>query len=295
MHTEIDSFLSFLSVECGLADNTLRAYRTDLTTFADYLRRKGRGAFARILKNDLINFMMEQKSRNLAVSTIARRLVAIKMLYRFLFMEGIVDKNLVGATDSPRIWRRLPDVLGRDEVDQLLNAPDPDTPLGVRDRAILELFYATGARVSEVAKLTVESIHFDYAYLRCMGKGSKERIVPVGRPALRAVKQYCSDVRPALLRGRQSDVLFLSKSGRSLDRENIWRLVQKYKLVAGLKKNISPHTLRHSFATHLLENGADLRAVQEMLGHANIATTQIYTHVDRNRLKTVHRQFHPRG
>jgi integrase/recombinase XerD len=202
---------------------------------------------------------------------------------------------VAAALDSPRLWKRLPSVLSPPEVDQLLAAPDTRTALGLRDRAILEMLYATGVRASEVGSLDVDSVHFAYGYLRCMGKGSRERVVPVGRAALELTRRYVAEVRPRLLRGRTAAALFVSRTGRRLSRLDIWRLVKKHARRAGIPKNLYPHALRHSFATHLLAGGADLRSVQEMLGHVSIITTQIYTHVDKDRLKEIHRRYHPRG
>jgi integrase/recombinase XerD len=216
------------------------------------------------------------------------------MLFKFLAVEGKVPKNVASSMQSPHIWRRLPDVLNVADVEALLAAPDPAKRFGPRDRALLEVMYATGARVSEAAHLKVDDVHFDLGFLRCFGKGSKERVVPIGKRAVTALQDYIQGERLRLDRAH-SPVLFLSKSGRPLCRESIWRLVRGYALRAGLNKKVSPHTLRHSFATHLLQGGADLRVVQEMLGHANIATTQIYTHVEKDRLKAVHKSFHPRA
>jgi len=290
----IRSFIDYLAVECGVAANTQRAYRSDLRKFADYLSRKGRSP-ERVTTTLVLGLMVELKDRGYSVATVSRMLAAIKMFYRFLALEGIVESNVMAVLDSPRMWRRLPAVLSPEEVDRLLSAPDATTPLGLRDKAILELLYATGMRVSEVAALDVDSIHYDYGYLRCMGKGSKERVVPVGRSALELTRRYAFEVRPQLLGGRPSPALFVSRTGRRLTRETMWRLVKKHARQAGIRKKVYPHALRHSFATHLLAGGADLRSVQEMLGHASIVTTQLYTHVDKDRLKEVHRRYHPRG
>jgi len=294
MNDWIERFLNYLDVECGLAANTLAAYRRDLEAFEQYLTSKGRSKLADVSTTDIVDHMMSQKDRGLASSSISRALVAIKVFYRFLYREGLIQKDLTSVLDSPKLWQRLPSVLSVSEVKSLLKAPDRK-PLGIRDRAILEVFYATGARVSEVANLKVDSINFEFGYLRCLGKGSKERIVPIGRQALDATERYLRDVRGKLVGNRPTQELFVSRLGGSLYRESIWRIVKKYAFKAGIRKKISPHTLRHSFATHLLEGGADLRAVQEMLGHADISTTQLYTHVDRERLKSVHKTFHPRG
>ncbi len=291
----IDPFLDYLAVECGLADNTLAAYQRDLWKFAEFLEAKGVTDLAKVTPDTVVRFMRAEKDLGLSVNSIARYLAAIKMWFRFLFMEGALSKDAVSVLDSPRLWRKIPEALSPREVSRLLRAPDPKTPLGLRDRALLEVLYATGARVSEVTNLDLGGVNLDYRFLRCIGKGDKERIVPLGRKAVDAVRDYIVNVRPKLLRGRESPRLFLSRFGKPLDRHQVWRLVKRYADKARIRKKVSPHTLRHSFATHLLSGGADLRAVQEMLGHASIATTQIYTHVDKDRLKSIHRQFHPRA
>ena len=291
----VQSFIDYLSVECGLAANTQRAYRADLMKFADYLAREHHGDARRVTTTVALGFLVELKDRGYAVASIARMLASLRMFYRYLSVEGIVERNVVAALDSPKLWRRLPSVLTPQEVARLLAAPDIRKPLGLRDKAILELLYATGVRASEVASLDIDSVHHQYGYLRCMGKGSKERVVPVGKPALEFTRRYAVEVWPRLLRGRPSPALFVSARGTRLTRLTIWRVVKKNARLAGISKEVFPHTLRHSFATHLLAGGADLRSVQEMLGHATIMTTQLYTHLDRERLKDVHRQFHPRG
>jgi len=290
----VELFLDYLAVECGLAANSIAAYRRDLANFCAWLAARKKPGFEAVRAHDIVGFLTHEKARGLSANSISRSLAAIRMLFRFLAVEGKVPKNAASTLESPHLWRRLPDVLDVGDVEALLAAPDLAKPLGVRDRAILEVMYATGARVSETADLKLADVNFDFRFLRCFGKGSKERVVPIGRGAVDAVMEYVNKVRPRLDR-RGSPLLFLSKSGRRLARESIWALVRKYTRAAGLRKKVSPHTLRHSFATHLLQGGADLRSVQEMLGHANIATTQIYTHVDKDRLKAVHKKFHPRA
>jgi len=291
----IDAFIDYLTVECGLAKNTQLAYRSDMEKFAAHLARRGGRDPLRVTTSTVLAFLMNLKDRGYSVTSIARMLAAVKMFYRFLTLENIIQRNVTSVLESPRIWRTLPTVLSPAEVDLLIGAPDVKMPLGLRDKALLELLYATGMRASEVTALDVDSIHAEYGYLRCIGKGSKERLVPVGRAALELVHRYVREVRPLLLRGRTELALLLSRTGRRLTRETVWRVVERYARLAGIRKPISPHTLRHSFATHLLAGGADLRSVQEMLGHASVTTTQLYTHVDRDRLKEVHRRFHPRG
>ena len=302
------SFLEWLSVELGLRPNTVKAYARDLKKFSRFLEKKGpRPEAAR--SDDIVDFLSQEKEKGRSVATIGRSLVALKMFYRFLLLEGVISKDIASTLDSPRMWRKLPDVLDVDEVESLLAAPTLTGPSGrgdaedsqaksefiLRDRALLEVLYATGARAQEVADLTLSAVNLDYGYLRCIGKGEKERIVPLGEPAAEALKEYLKNARSKLVRPQSEGWLFLTRSGRKLSRVTIWRLVKKYARLAGIKKPLSPHTLRHSFATHLLSGGANLRVVQEMLGHATIATTQIYTHIDHGRLKAVHKKYHPRG
>ena len=293
----IEAFLDYLTVECGLSVNTLQAYQRDLERFAEFVGASRPEDWDRIQPDDVIAFLVSEKAppRNLAIASVSRALVAIRMFFRFMGGEGLIQRDVTEHLESPRLWQNLPEVLDPKAVDRLLAAPSP--PLDrwpLRDKAVLELFYATGARVSEVADLTMQSVNREVGYVHAVGKGRKERIVPVGRPALEALDAYLAKERPALDR-REEPYLFLTHSGRRMGRETLWRLVKKYVLRAGLSPRVSPHTLRHSFATHLLAGGADLRAVQEMLGHVDIGTTQVYTHVDQNRLKAIHRKYHPRA
>jgi integrase/recombinase XerD len=287
-------FLEYLAVELGLAENSLAAYSRDLRQFIGYLLGRGIDDFRTVRPQHVLGFLTHERSRGLSTNSVARELAAVRMLFKHLAVEGRVQRNVTATLRSPHLWRKLPDVLDVGDIDALLAAPDRDRPLGRRNRALLEVMYATGARVSETADLRVENVHLDAGYARCFGKGSKERIVPLGRRAIDAVRAYLADERPQLDRHGVGN-LFLTKSGNRVSRARIWTLIRDLATRAGITKHVSPHTLRHSFATHLLQGGADLRAVQEMLGHATIATTQIYTHVDQNRLKTVHRQFHPRA
>ena len=294
MNKLVELFLDYLTVECGLAENSIKAYRNDLVHFCAYLAARKKADLAAVRARDIVGFLTHEKARGLSANSISRALAAVRMLFKFLAVEGAIPKNVASTLESPHLWRRLPDVLDIADIEALLDAPDTSKPLGVRDRAIIEVMYATGARVSETADLKLHDVNFDLGFLRCFGKGSKERIVPIGRRAVEALEDYVARVRPQLDKN-ESPLLFLSKSGRRLGRRDIWVRVKKWALAAGLRKKVSPHTLRHSFATHLLEGGADLRAIQEMLGHANIATTQIYTRVDKSRLKWVHKKFHPRA
>ncbi len=293
----LDQFIDHLVLERGLSENTRLAYTHDLTEFLAFLSRRGRAGIQEVQRKDILDFLMEGKGKGLVASSLARRLVAIKVFFRYLSQEGLLASNVADAMDSPRLWKILPPTLSIDEVDRLLATPDVTTQRGLRDRAILETFYATGLRVSELASLTLESLHFDAEYIRCIGKGDKERVVPIGTRAMEAVQQWLDRGRPAYATrgGGECRAVFLSRLGRPLTRITLWRQIRAYARRAGIRKEISPHTLRHSFATHLLANGASLRIIQEMLGHADISTTQIYTHVDAGRLQSVHHQYHPRA
>jgi len=291
----IEAFLGELRVEAGLSDNTILAYRRDLLSFAAFCD-DNRIALRQITQRDLQSYLaFLQQEQGLATSSISRRLVAVKLFMRYCYRDRHMAEDLSALIESPKKAQHLPRVLNRSEVDRLLGLPaGTDDPLAMRDRAILELFYATGLRVSELVSLTLDSVHLDIGYLRCIGKGRRERVVPIGKRAIQAVREYIGELRPQLADGLTTDRLFLSRTGKALDRTNCWRLVAKYARQLGIGGKLSPHTLRHCFATHLLAGGADLRVVQELLGHADISTTQIYTHVDSSRLKSVHRQFHPR-
>ena len=290
----IETFLNQLWAEAGLAEATLAAYRSDLSSLAAFCRER-RIDFRRIAPTDIQAFlaMLRQKKR-LAVSSIARRAVAVKLFCRFCHHKGHIERDVAALIESPKQWQYLPRALSQRDVDTLLGLPDEQDPLALRDRAILELFYATGLRVSELVGLRLSDVHLEVGYLRCLGKGRRERVVPIGSRAVRAAQDYLQKLRPLLTEGRSTDRLFVSRRGRPLDRTNCWRLVVKYARQMGVAGKLSPHTLRHSFATHLMAGGADLRVIQELLGHADVSTTQIYTHVDSSRLKAVHQQFHPR-
>jgi len=293
----LDQFMDHLVLERGLSENTRLAYGHDLSEFLNFLTRRGCAGIQDVKRKDILDFLMKGKEKGLVASSLARRLVAIKVFFRYLSQEGLLGSNVADAMDSPRLWKILPPTLSMEEVDRLLTAPDTSTVRGLRDRAILETFYATGLRVSELASLTLESLHFDADYIRCIGKGDKERVVPIGTRAMDAVTKWVERGRPAYASrgGGECRAVFLSRLGCPLTRITLWRQIRTYAKRAGIQKEISPHTLRHSFATHLLANGASLRVIQEMLGHADISTTQIYTHVDSGRLQSVHHQFHPRA
>lgn len=292
----IESFLNYLIVECGLSDNTIKGYKGDLRNFSNYLQDEGIKQFQDLRAKMIVSFIEKEKQRGLSENSISRSLVTIKMLYKYMIMEGKISVNPMSSVNTLKLQKHLPEVLHYKAVEEILRAPDCNDKLGIRDKAILELMYATGARVSEVASIKVSWINFDYGYIRCQGKGSKQRIVPMGAEASKSIRRYLQEVRPLLVKMEADEpLLFLSRTGKKLRRENIWSIVKKYAIKAGIRSNISPHTLRHSFATHLLEGGADLRSVQEMLGHSNISTTQIYTHIDRKYLKSIHQKFHPRA
>lgn len=297
MYDILKHFSGFLAMEKGLSPNSVSAYNSDLRDFAEFLKGKTISSFTSVTRDDILAYLAACKTRGMESSSMARRLVAIKVLFRYLFQEKIIGNDITDVMDSPKMWRLLPDFLSFAEIESMLKV-FPDTgkdPLVFRNRTLLEVMYACGLRVSEVANLRTDNILSDQAILRVIGKGDKERIVPIGRKALDLLEKYVSEIRPQLVVSVTEPTIFLSKTGKPLNRERIWAIVKDAALRAGINKNIFPHTLRHSFASHLLENGADLRIIQEMLGHADISTTQIYTHVDQKRLMNVHKQFHPRG
>jgi integrase/recombinase XerD len=291
----VKQFLDYLSVERGLCRNTIVSYGQDLTKFMEYLGSRGIGKIEKATKHDIRRYLYFLKDKGQSPSSVSRGLAAVKMFYKFLVSERIIKENAAGTLESPRLMRALPEVLDAGEVTKMLEAPEARGLLGQRDRAALELMYATGMRVSEVVGLLVENMNFDVGFVRCSGKGGKERIIPVGREAKRALSRYLQKARPKLQRRSPDRHLFLSRLGKKISRQSLWKILKKYSRQAGIRKNITPHTLRHSFATHLLEKGADLRSVQEMLGHADISTTQIYTHINKARLKGIHKKYHPRG
>lgn len=294
-HPWVEGFVDYLRNECHLADNTLEAYRRDMRRFYYWLN--GRPPH-KLTIQDLADYpAWLNEHERLASTSIARHVVSLKMFYRYLQLEGVVTRNVVELLGSPKLWQRVPQVLSPQAVERLFEAPRLNEPHWRRDRALLELLYATGCRASEVAQMKLSDIHLDDGYCRCRGKGDKERLVPLSRRAAERIREYLEHERPLLAAKAPQGTpwLMLSKRGQRLRRERIWELVKKYAARSGAPPDVSPHTLRHSFATHLLAGGADLRQVQEMLGHASIATTQLYTHVDPTRLLAVHRQFHPRS
>ncbi|GAB4269033.1 MAG: site-specific tyrosine recombinase XerD [Deferrisomatales bacterium] len=296
MSHALDRFVDHLLVERGLARNTVDAYARDVAAFEAYLRTQGREAdLTTATARDVLGFLKQQRSRGLSARTAARRISSLRGLYRFLLREGMAQGNPLARLESPRLWRTLPVTLSEEQARALVEVPAEPGPQGLRDRAILELLYATGLRVSEASGLTLDQLDLAVGYVRTVGKGSKERVVPLGRRAQETVTRYLEEGRPALLRGGRSPHVFLNRFGRRLSRQWVWKLVKAACRRAGVPEETSPHTLRHSFATHLLEGGADLRSVQMMLGHADLSTTQIYTHVTGKRLRELVRRHHPRG
>lgn len=291
----IAEFINYLSVERGLAHNTLLAYRRDLNKYVGHLIKSGVANINQVKRDSITNYMYTQKKEGLSANSICRSLAAIKMFHRFLVRERLANEDPTNLVETPKLWKKVPEVLTTLEIEAILAASKGSDWQSIRDNAILELFYASGMRVSELINLKIESLNLEIGYVRCMGKGSKERIIPVGKRAREAVKKYLDKVRSKLIKDKITLILFLSRLGKKISRQSVWKIIKFYARKANIKKEIKPHTLRHSFATHLLEHGADLRSVQEMLGHADISTTQIYTHVDREKLKLVHKEFHPRG
>ena len=291
----IDTFLDYLTVEAGLSSNTILAYGRDLLKFAEYCHSQNVNTLRDILPTTAYSFQHYLSDCGLAENSISRNLVAVKMLLRFGLLTGQITEDISDRLESPKLWKKLPAIASKDQVFRLLAAPVPEDAYYLRDKALLQVLYATGARASEVIGLKTKDANLNIGYVRCFGKGRKERIVPLGKMAAETITAYLHELRPQLEKSHSGDMLFLSRTGRGLDRIELWRIVKKYALRAGMPKNLTVHTLRHCFATHLLSGGADLRTLQEMLGHADIKTTQIYTHVDNDRLRSIHKQYHPRG
>ena len=293
---DITAFRNYLTAERGMAVNTVLAYNRDLDRFAQWVAGGGLADPLAPSIRELTDYLGHLRDEKLAPPSVARHLVSLKMFFRFLRLEERVSEAAVELLESPALWERIPHVLSPANVEKLLAAPQPGDRFFLRDRALLETLYATGSRASEVVGLRLEDTYLDSAFVKCFGKGSKQRVVPLGRKAVEALRSYLGEQRGALVKAAgDAPWVFVSRGGKALSREMLWVIVKKYVARAGLGGRVSPHTLRHSFATHLLSGGADLRTVQELLGHASIQTTQIYTHVDRDRLRSVHRKFHPRG
>jgi integrase/recombinase XerD len=287
-----DHFINHLRVERGLAENTIQSYSQDLVRFIRYLDKRNISPLY-VKQDDIMDYMSTLRGV-LSVRSVARNLSALKMFFRFLVYDGLIGKSPARLLTTPKLPRKLPGVLNREQVDLLLSQPDAASHRGQRDKAMLELLYATGLRVSELVGLKISNVNLEAGYVRTVGKGSKERMVPMGQKALDALKIYLGDGRVVLLKKRTSYYVFLNARGKPMTRQGFWKIIRQYGLNAGIRGAITPHSLRHSFASHLLEGGADLRSVQVMLGHADISTTQIYTHVTRDRLKKIHEKYHPR-
>ncbi|MEW6172850.1 MAG: site-specific tyrosine recombinase XerD [Bacillota bacterium] len=290
----LQEFLDFLQVERGLAQNTVWAYRSDITHFLGFVKERN-FKIPGGLRDAIQAYLLELQRAGLTAATVARRLAALKAFFGFLNRVERLNEDPTAELNSPKLIQRLPRVLTTEEVEKILVVPRVNTPTGLRDRAMLELAYATGVRVSELVGLNVENVNFESGYVRVFGKGARERVVPVGRIARRCLLEYLERGRQALCDGRARDALFVNRRGERLTRQAFWKLLKGYAKVSGVFKKLSPHTLRHSFATHLLENGADLRVVQELLGHADISTTQIYTHLTGKHLREVYDHSHPRA
>lgn len=290
----IASFVDYLNVERGLALNTRESYERDLRHYCAYLSSR-KSSVERATRTLIISYLLYMEKEGRATATVARRLAAIKSFYRYLLQERVISQDPTDKLESPKLEKRFPTVMSVKEVEILLEQPDGSSPAGLRDRAMLELLYATGIRVSELVSLDVPNVNLELGFVRCIGKGQKDRVVPMGSVARRSVAEYVRDGRPQLVRDPLVAAMFVNHHGRRLTRQGFWKIVKRYASQAGIDKDITPHTLRHSFATHLVENGADLRAVQEMLGHADISTTQVYTHIAKDRLKEVYDKAHPRA
>jgi integrase/recombinase XerD len=295
MDEAIQAFLDHLTVERGLSANTIAAYAHDLSQFAEHARKSGAVSIADLSESVLLGFLEGLREAGMSPNSIGRKLSAIKTFCKFAFRESLLKADFTANVDGMRGVKRLPSVLTVDEVSSLLAQPDGTSEAGARDKAMLETLYATGVRVSELVNLRLSDINLEVGFTRCFGKGSKERIVPIGKVAIDYLGRYLASGRPKFARSGSSEYLFLTNRGKKMSRVGFWKIVKKYAAKAGITKNTTPHTLRHSFATHLLQGGADLRSIQEMLGHADIATTQVYTHVTRDKLKEVYRESHPRA
>ncbi|MEN6358487.1 MAG: site-specific tyrosine recombinase XerD [Smithellaceae bacterium] len=295
MRDLLNRYYQHLLIEKGAAGNTLEAYGRDLNRYLSFLEQKGLTDARSVLPQMVVDFLVQLKSEGLSANSMNRSLAALRGFYKYLLREKVLEASPLDHIELAKVWMRLPDTVSKEEMALILSQPGDQTPSALRDSAILELLYATGLRVSELISLTMNSINWQVGFLIVMGKGSKERVVPVGKTAYDCVRRYVDEARPAFVKSKATDVLFLTRFGRAFTRQGLWKIIIAYAKKAGLQKNVHPHTFRHSFASHLLEGGADLRAVQVMLGHSDISTTQIYTHVTKDRLKEIHRKYHPRG
>ena len=291
----VDQFMDYLALERGASPHTRSAYTRDLASFAEWLGARRIHSWNAVNRRHVLDYLLDQREVGMKTTSLARRLAAIKSFFRYLAQEGLLASDPTSSMDGPKLWKTLPDTLSPAEVDRLLAQPAVEKPVGLRDRAMLEVLYGSGLRVSEAVTLSLDDVRFDDRYLRCMGKGRKERFVPFGREAEGWIRRYLAEARPLFDRAGKSKALFLSQRGGPLDRRSVWRIIQSRARAAGIAKPVHPHTLRHSFATHLLSAGADLRTIQELLGHASLATTQKYTHLDVERLMEVYRKAHPKA
>lgn len=291
----VEAFLDALWMERGLSDNTLSAYRTDLEAVSQWLRHQHGKDLLQVRRDELLQYLAIKVQQGAKPRTTARLISSLRSFYQYWIREKRLQQDPSDGIAPPKLGRDLPQALSEDEVEALLMAPDVLDPIGIRDRSMLEILYATGLRVSELVNLTQSAVNFRQGVVRTMGKGSKERLIPVGDQSLQWLSRYCTEVRPDLLKGSSSDVLYLTRRRAGMSRQAFWYLIKRYAKQIGIHKHLSPHTLRHCFATHLLNHGADLRSVQMLLGHSDLSTTQIYTHVARERLKNLHAQHHPRG
>lgn len=293
--SHVEGYLRYLRAECGLSENTVSAYHADMKRFLEWHTKKKYGAVHKIDLKQLSGYLQELNEQGLATTSIARHLVSLKMFFRFLLLEGVVQESIIELANSPKLWQYLPKILSPEKVDELLAAPCEEDSYPLRDRAILTTLYATGCRASELANLKLYDVKLNERTCRCLGKGNKERIVSLNPVAISALEAYLEHERSQMSSSTDSEYLFLSRTGRSLNRISIWDTVKRYAGRIGCSDQVSPHTLRHSFATHMLAGGAEIRALQEMLGHASIRTTQIYTQLEHSRLKSIHSKCHPRG
>jgi len=291
MKFELKQFLNYIRLEKGLAENSCLAYKNDLNLFTIFIQKLNINKWENVKSENIVEFLKERRNKNMESSTVSRELISLRVFFRFLASENLIKADICTKVESPKLWKLLPDVLSEENVKALINAPQQNSVIGIRDKAMLELLYATGLRVSELVNLKIQNINLETKFLRCFGKGGKERIVPIGSYAVKTINNYLKTRN----KKDPKNFLFITSRKTKMTRENFWKRINYYAKVAAIPQKIYPHLLRHSFATHLLSHGADLRVVQEMLGHADISTTQIYTHVDHQRLKNVHKLFHPRG
>ena len=295
MEKLVHDFIYYLSVEKGLAANTLDSYGRDLNKYLHYLKENGITEFGKTGREEISRFLGVQREKGLSPASVTRNLAAVRSFYQFLLKEQIIEVNPAKELETPRAEKHLPQVISCNDVALLLEQPECGKAAGQRDKAMLEMLYATGIRVSELVSLDINNVNIKMGFLRCSGKGSKERMIPLGSIAIKSLQEYLKNGREKMIKNKEEKAIFLNQQGKRLTRQGFWKIIKKYSRKAGINGEITPHTLRHSFATHLLENGADLRSVQEMLGHADISTTQIYTHLTRQKIKDIYNQTHPRA